>query len=81
MSNIAVKEKEETLVEEESVVAATEVVEKVEEDFKPKFKIYYIFKRLFDVVCSILGLIFLSPIFLIIAVLILAKYLCRRGVK
>lgn len=70
MSNIAVKEKEETLVEEESVVETTKVVEKVEDDFKPKFKVYYIFKRLFDIVCSLLGLIVLSPIFLIIAILI-----------
>lgn len=70
MSNIAVKEKEETLMEEESVVATTEVVEKVEEDFKPKFKIYYIFKRLVDIVASLLGLIILSPVFLAVALLI-----------
>ncbi len=70
MSNIAVKEKEETLVEEESVVETTKVVEKVEDDFKPKFKVYYIFKRLVDIIASLLALILLSPVFLVVAILI-----------
>lgn len=69
MSNIAVKEREETLVEKESILETTEVVEK-NEIKKSKFKIYYIFKRLFDIVCSLLGLIVLSPVFLIVAILI-----------
>lgn len=70
MSNIAVKEKEEALTEVEAQVDNVEEKEEKEIEFKAKFKIYYIFKRLFDIVCSLLGLIVLSPIFLIIAILI-----------
>ena len=69
MSDTAVKEKEETLIGEENVLETTKV-EIVKEETKSKFKIYYIFKRLFDFVCSLLGLIVLSPVFLIVAILI-----------
>ena len=70
MSEIAVKEREETLVEEESVEVNNEIKEDTKVVYKAKFKIYYIFKRLSDIVCSLLGLIVLSPAFLIIAILI-----------
>lgn len=68
MSNVAVKEREETLIEEIEEVSCEIKEEKVE--YKSKFKIYFIFKRLFDIVCSLLGLIILSPVFLIVALLI-----------
>lgn len=64
MSETAVKEREETLVEE-SVKTEEKIIV-----YKSKFKIYYIFKRLFDIVCSLLGIIILSPIFLLMIVLI-----------
>lgn len=69
MSEVAVKEKEST---SEIVDVFYEDVEIKEEkvEYKAKFKIYYIFKRLFDIVASLLALILLSPIFLIVAVLI-----------
>lgn len=62
MSDVAVKERKD-LVEEEN---------KVEEKnfYKKKFKLYFIFKRLADIVCSLLGLILLSPIFIILAIAI-----------
>ena len=69
MSNVAVKEREETLVVEESEEISCEIKEEKAE-YKSKFKIYFIFKRLFDIVCSLLGLILLSPVFLIVAILI-----------
>lgn len=68
---IAVKEKEETLVEdkketkEENIQVEVEVVDK-----KSRFKIYHIFKRLVDFTASLIGLILLSPVFLIVAILI-----------
>ena len=62
MSDVAVKERE-NLVEEEN---------KAEEKkfYKKKFKLYFIFQRLADIVCSLLGLILLSPIFIILAIAI-----------
>lgn len=69
MSSTAVKEKEETLVEE-SVKENVEVVEEKKVEYKAKFKIYYIFKRLFDIVSSLLALILLSPVFLIVSLII-----------
>ena len=69
MSSTAVKEKEETLVEE-SVKENIEVVEEKKVEYKAKFKIYYIFKRLFDIVASLLALILLSPVFLIVSLII-----------
>ena len=62
MSEVAVKEREETLVEENKEEKIIVV--------KSKFKIYYIFKRLFDIVASLLGLILLSPVFLVVSILI-----------
>ena len=62
MSNVAVKEEE--TIEEVSLV------EIKKEEFKQKFKIYFIFKRLFDFVASLLALILLSPVFLIVSIII-----------
>ena len=58
MAKIAVKEKE------------TIIIEKQQENFKPKFKVYYIFKRMFDFVASLILLILLSPVFLIVTIMI-----------
>lgn len=69
MNNVAVKEKEEVLAEEEQVKESTEIVEQ-QVKYKAKFKIYYIFKRLFDIVASLLALILLSPVFLVVTILI-----------
>ena len=73
MNDTAVKEIEETLIEVESEEENKEevtLVEEKEENFKPKFKVYYIFKRLVDIIGSLVGLILLSPIFLIVSILI-----------
>lgn len=68
MGSTAVKEKEDVLVEEQSTTVPEVEVEVV--NAKSKFKIYYIFKRLVDFIASLLGLIILSPVFLIVALLI-----------
>lgn len=66
MSEIAVKERESADIVED---VFEEPVEK-REIYKIKFKFYFIFKRLFDIVASLLGLIILSPVFLIVSILI-----------
>lgn len=68
MNNTAVKEKEKLLVEEDKK-NCVEISRNIGVE-KNKFKIYFIFKRFVDIVCSLLGLIVLSPIFLIVAILI-----------
>lgn len=66
---IAVKEKEDVLVEEKKETKNVEVEVEVVK-LKSRFKVYYVFKRLFDIVASLLALILLSPVFLIVALLI-----------
>ena len=68
MSNVAVEEREKTL--EEVCYEGTLKLNKIKSEYKSKFRIYFIIKRLIDIICSVLGLIVLSPIFLVIAILI-----------
>jgi len=63
------------LAEEDTLVSETNAELNEEKNkkiigYKPKFKIYYIFKRFFDIVLSFIGLIICLPIFLIISILI-----------
>lgn len=44
--------------------------DEVLEEQKKTLRFYYVFKRLVDVICSLLGLIVLSPLFLIVAIAI-----------
>jgi undecaprenyl-phosphate galactose phosphotransferase len=70
VSEVAVKEIEDTI--EIDVVEENEEIKDSENEveYKAKFKIYFIFKRLFDIVASLLALIIFSPIFLIVTILI-----------
>lgn len=66
--SLVVKEREKTLAEEENA----EVVEfdRKMTETKRKFRIYFFFKRLFDIVASLILLIILSPLFLVISIMI-----------
>lgn len=67
MSDVAVKEQEDVSSVQEDL--NVEIID-VKRKYRSKFKIYFIFKRLIDIICSLLGLILLSPVFLVIAILI-----------
>ena len=70
MSEVAVKEKEDVLIVSENIEKTIELKE-IKKEYKVKrFKIYYIFKRLVDIVASLVALILLSPVFLIVSILI-----------
>lgn len=68
MSDIAVKEREEVFVMEQN--AKVNLTSQEKNKRRTKFKIYYIFKRLFDILASSLMLILLSPVFLIVSIMI-----------
>ena len=63
MSEVAVKEKEDVLIVSENIEKTIELKEIKKEYKVKKFKIYYIFKRLVDIVASSLALILLSPVY------------------
>lgn len=69
MNKIVVEEREDTLIAQENLVEEIKL-EEAKLKYKSKFKIYYIFKRLFDIVASLLALILLSPVFLVVCLLI-----------
>lgn len=68
MSEILIKERSTTDEVEDAFEES--VIEVGNNEYKAKFKVYYIFKRLFDIVASLLALILLSPVFLIVSILI-----------